>query len=255
MKIGAVNNYNNDVCDEIRLIASEGFDFVDLTLEPLFSDKLDVESVKKAVDETGIEVIGHTSPFLPVIFPLKSIRQASMKEFEKYIDFFSNLKVKLMNVHPSLNGTLMSKRDMIRYNKQFISKINDMCMKKDITLMLESVLKPFNTPEIFEHLLDGLDNVKLHLDVGHCNVNTDRELVDEFFSAFADRIVHVHFSDNYGNRDDHLPLGCGSIDWKKVVDILKKYGYDSTITLEVFTQDRRYLLLSKKFLEEILNNH
>jgi sugar phosphate isomerase/epimerase len=253
MKIGAVNNFNNDICDEIRLIASEGFDFVDLTLEPMFSDKLDAVKTKEAIDETGIEIIGHTSPFLPFIFPLKSIRDASMEEFKKYIDFFSKLDVNLMNIHPSLNGTLMSEKDKVKYNKEFISNIYKMCADKGMTLMVESVLKPFNTPEIFEELLDGLDDVKVHLDVGHCFVNTDRNLVDEFFTTFGDRIVHVHFSDNYGNRDDHLPLGSGSIDWVKVVDILRKHGYDKTITLEVFTQDRKYLLLSKTFLEEILN--
>lgn len=253
MKIGAVNNYNNDICDEIRLIASEGFDFVDLTLEPIFSENLDVSDVKKAIDETGIEVIGHTSPFLPVIFPLKSVRQASMEEFKKYIDFFSSLNVNLMNVHPSLNGTLMTEKDMVKYNKEFIVKINDMCQEKGITLMVESVMNPFNTPEIFVYLLEGLDSVKVHLDVGHCHINLSRNLVEDFFDTFGDRIAHVHFSDNFGNRDDHLPLGCGSIDWKKMVDVLRKYGYDKTITLEIFSQDRRYLLLSKKFLEEIIN--
>ena len=71
-----------------------------------------------------------------------------------------------MNVHPSLNGTLMPEKDKIKYNKEFIAKINDMCIEKGITLMVESVLKPFNTPEMFEELLDGLGNVKVHLDVG-----------------------------------------------------------------------------------------
>ena len=32
MKIGAVNDFRKDLSDEILLIASEGFDFVDLTL-------------------------------------------------------------------------------------------------------------------------------------------------------------------------------------------------------------------------------
>lgn len=253
MKIGAVNDYNNDICDEIRLIASEGFDFVDLTLEPISGNRLDAAGVKEALDETGLEVIGHTSPFFPVIFPLKSVREASMEELTKYVDFFSGLDIKLMNIHPSLNGTLMVEKDIIRYNREFIAKLNDICLKKGITLMVETVAKPLNTPEVFNNLLDGMDNIKVHLDVGHCNINSDRNLVEEFFAAFGDRIAHIHFSDNFGNSDDHLPLGCGSIDWKKTADILKEYGYDKTITLEVFTQNRKYLLLSKKFLEDILN--
>lgn len=252
MKIGAVNDFRNDLCDEIRLIHSEGFDFVDLTLEPLFSRDVDVNSVKKDLEETAIEIIGHTSPFLPVIFPLKKIREASIEEFIKYIDFFHDLEVTLMNVHPSLNGTLMDAESVFRYNKEFITNINNICRDKGITLMVESVLKPFNTPESFERLLEGLDDVMVHLDVGHCNINTDRNLTEDFFRTFGERIVHVHFSDNTGDRDNHLPLGCGNIDWVEAVSILRKYGYESTVTLEVFSQSRDYLLQSKKFLENIL---
>ncbi len=251
MKIGAVNNYNNDMCEEIRLIASEGFDFVDLTLEPLFSSKLDINSVKEVFNETGLGVVGHTSAFLPVIFPLYTIRQAVLEEFEKYIDFFSKLDVKLMNVHPSSYGALMGMDEMIKSNNEFISKVNVLCREKGITLMVENILKPFNTPGIFKKLLEGLDDVKVHLDIGHCNVDSEGDLVEEFFLNFGERIVHIHFSDNSGEKDDHLPLGCGTIDWKNTLSIMKKYGYDSTVTLEIFTQDRRNLLQSKKYMEEI----
>ncbi|MFW6134087.1 MAG: sugar phosphate isomerase/epimerase family protein [Elusimicrobiota bacterium] len=253
LKIGAVNNFKNDLCDEIRLISSDGFDFVDLTMEPIFSHEIDLDEVKKTIDETGLEVIGHTSPFLPIIFPLKAVRQAGMQEMRMYVDYFHHLGVKYMNVHPSLNSSLMSEKDVFEGNREFISGINEYCVSKGITLMVESVTSPFNTPESFEKLLKGLDDIKVHLDVGHCNINTDRNLVEEFFSVFGERIVHVHFSDNMGDKDNHLPLGCGSIDWYEVVDILKKYDYKRTITLEVFTQDRRYLLESKSFIEEIIN--
>lgn len=252
MKIGAVNNYNNDICEEIKLIASEGFDFVDLTLEPIFSGSLDVENVRKCIAETNLEIIGHTSPFLPVIFPLKSIRKASMEEYIKYVNFFSDIGVKIMNVHPSLSGTLMSPEDMLKYNKDFLSQLNKICKKKNISLMLENVLEPFNTPESFVKLLEGLNEVKVHLDIGHCYINTPRDLVREFFETFGERIIHIHFSDNCGIGDDHLPLGAGNIDWKKQVSILKEYNYDNTITLEIFSQDRKYLLRSKQYLEEIL---
>jgi sugar phosphate isomerase/epimerase len=35
-----------------------------------------------------------------------------------------------------------------------------------------------------------------------------------------------------------MPLGMGNIDWKKAVSALKSIGYDETITLEVFVNDR-----------------
>jgi sugar phosphate isomerase/epimerase len=62
----------------------------------------------------------------------------------------------------------------------------------------------------------------------------------------------VHLSDNFGKREDlHLPLGAGAIDWRNIISMLKNSGYDGTITLEVFSQDRRYLLFSRDKLREI----
>ncbi len=253
MKIGAVNNFKNPICDEIELIASEGFDFVDLTLEPLFSNGLEPEKVKKIIEKTDIEVIGHTSPFLPVIFPLESIRRASMEEFKKYVDFFKSIGVSLMNVHPSDFASLMSRDEIIESNIKFIKNLNEICRERKITLMVETGMKPFNSPEMFNVLLKGLDDIKVHLDVGHCNVQTDRKLTEEFFAEFGDRIVHVHFSDNYGDRDEHLPIGVGDIDWEYIASVLKKYGYDRTVTLEIFSPNRAFLLESKKYVEKLLN--
>jgi sugar phosphate isomerase/epimerase len=57
----------------------------------------------------------------------------------------------------------------------------------------------------------------------------------------GEHIKHVHFSDNRGQEDEHMPLGMGNIDWKKAVSALKSIGYDETITLEVFVKDRSAL--------------
>ena len=55
-------------------------------------------------------------------------------------------------------------------------------------------------------------------------------------------IRHVHFSDNRGRDDNHMPLGVGNINWKNAVKSLKSIGYDDTITLEVFCDDAAMLL-------------
>jgi sugar phosphate isomerase/epimerase len=44
--------------------------------------------------------------------------------------------------------------------------------------------------------------------------------------------------DNHGKHDEHLPLGNGKIDFRKVVKLLKNYNYDRTVTFEVFTSTR-----------------
>ena len=65
-------------------------------------------------------------------------------------------------------------------------------------------------------------------------------------------IKHVHLHDNNGDKDLHLPMGCGSIEWKKTLKTLKKY-YNGTITLEVFSKDKDYVLLTKEKLRKLWN--
>ena len=45
--------------------------------------------------------------------------------------------------------------------------------------------------------------------------------------------------------------GAGNIDWDEVIPAIKKSGYDSTITLEVFSPDKRYVVGSKEKVLEL----
>jgi sugar phosphate isomerase/epimerase len=128
----------------------------------------------------------------------------------------------------------------------------DICISKGITLMFENFVKPFDSPEVFARILQDIPGLKLHLDVGHCNINQERNLTADFFEGFNNMIEHIHFSDNNGLDDDHLPLGCGNIDWEEIINIIKHYKFDKTITLEVFAPDRDYLLLSRDKLKSWL---
>lgn len=167
MQIGVMNHPNADLLEEIEWISQNGFDFIDLTIEPLKAYDFDVPRVKKALNASGLEVIGHTNSFLPFILPIDSIREACLKEFRKYVDIFVQKK----------------------------------------------------------------------------------NLAEDFFKEFGEDIVHLHFSDNNGKKDDHLPLGCGGINWEETVRTVKRFGFDGTITLEVFVPDRGYLLLSRDKLK------
>jgi sugar phosphate isomerase/epimerase len=45
-------------------------------------------------------------------------------------------------------------------------------------------------------------------------------------------------------------MGTGSINWERLIKLLKGY-YDGTITLEIFSRDRDYALLSRDKLRKL----
>ena len=56
------------------------------------------------------------------------------------------------------------------------------------------------------------ENVGFIFDVGHANTNGNVES----FLKLKDKMIHTHVHDNHGERDEHLPVGNGTVPWKKV---------------------------------------
>lgn len=99
-------------------------------------------------------------------------------------------------------------------------------------------------PDEFRWLLSHLDrHVGVCLDTGHAALGNNWH---RLLNAADGRLMHVHASDNHGERDDHLPPGDGSIDWKAIAASLEAAGYAGWIMLELHggqaTDPESYLL-------------
>jgi sugar phosphate isomerase/epimerase len=145
----------------------------------------------------------------------------------------------------------MHSRDQMRkMNAEAIELLARDAAQRDITVMVENLDRNFSGVDDLKPIFDHVPEVGFHLDVGHANLrlglgelNRTKSLLD----AFGERLSHVHLSDNGGGEGDlHLPLGAGTIDWKGVVRMLKQAGWDGTVTLEVFSREREYLLMSRR---------
>ena len=254
MLIGAMNNPMTDVIQEIEEYASYGFDFIDLTLEPqaAYSATLPVNKVKDTLQRTGLGIVGHTAFYLPIASPIPEIRECAIKEVERDIRIFAELGAAKVNIHPNVNAPLHDTRWVRETNIEVFRRLLGYARERGMKLMLENTVPHFNSPRDLSVVFAAVPELGFHLDVGHANLETEHNMTVELASLFVDRLEHVHFSDNNGGSLDlHLPLGVGRIDWKWIVHILKRVGYDGTITLEVFAHDREYLLISKNKLQRL----
>jgi sugar phosphate isomerase/epimerase len=118
--------------------------------------------------------------------------------------------------------------------------------------MIENLPGSFNNVRQVSELLDPIPELGLHLDIGHSNLLVERNTADELLAAYGKRLRHVHLHDNKGGSADlHLPLGAGTLESRYYVKLLQKIGYNDTITLEVFTPDKRHLAYSMELLREL----
>lgn len=254
MLIGAMNDPRLDVFKEINWIAESGFDFIDLTVEPpaAYYSQLAASKVREVIEKSGLEVVGHTFFGLPVGSSVEGIRRAACQELSRSFEFLAEVGAKVVNVHLDGGTQLISEKKIIEQNLASLEELLKKASELGLKLMVEHYRGPFARPEPLTKLFSSLPELGFHLDVGHANLFTSNNRTAIFLDKFSDRLFHVHFSDNLGGTQDlHLPIGAGNIRWKEIIKALKKIGYEGTITLEVFSEYRDYLLKSKEIVEKL----
>ena len=253
MKIGVMNNPAKSVYDEVTAFGEARFDFVDLTIEGPAAREIDVVNLKPILDDYGMSVTGHTDPCLPYAYPVRAIREACLRELERCAKIFAALGADVINIHPCYFCPPAMRTNIVDLNIEALHPIVDMAASHGLTVVFENFRAPFDRVFLIEKIINQVPGLALHLDFGHTNFGQDNHQV--FCQKLGRYIRHVHFSDNRGREDNHMPLGVGSINWKNAVTSLKSIGYDSTITLEVFCDNEamlvRYLDLSRKLVLDL----
>ncbi|GAA6756863.1 sugar phosphate isomerase/epimerase [Thermus thalpophilus] len=86
-------------------------------------------------------------------------------------------------------------------------------------------------PEELKALLERFPQYGFCLDVGHALVELGPTGPFRYLEALGERLIHLHLHDNHGRKDDHLPVGAGSVPWERLAPSLR--GFTGTAALEV----------------------
>ena len=250
MLVGAMNYPGRSVAKEIHRIAEDGFDFVDLTLEPPAAWPTDGREIGRLMGDLGLSGVGHTPWYLPFASPFGELREVARDAFRRALDVFVGAGVTLVNVHPDPRVPLHPADRVRKRNAEVIATFARDAAQRGIRLMVENIDRMFADVDELRVVLDETPSLAFHLDVGHANLRLgahERNRTPALLEAFGDRLAHVHVSDNRGGGEDlHLPLGAGTIDWRWAIRSLKGAGYDGTVTLEVFAREREHLRVSRR---------
>lgn len=256
MLIGAMNHPAQNVLTEIAWMAEIGMEFIDLTLEPPLAAAwvIHPRDIREALATHNMQVVGHTAFYLPFASAFESLRKAAVEELRHCLDAFAEIGARWMNLHPDRNTPMHDRSFYIRRNIESLAELEEHAQRVGVGLMIENLPGDFNNAAQLGELLSALPQLGLHLDIGHANLMTPRNTTAEILASWGDRLRHVHLHDNRGGAADlHLPLGAGDIDLLSHLLELDKCGFDGTITLEVFTADRRHLLYSRDVLRRTWN--
>lgn len=113
------------------------------------------------------------------------------------------------------------------------------------TIYLENVME-----EDYNYMLDvarGVDDprFRLCLDIGHCNC-VSKQLPEEWVENLAPWIGHVHIHNNDGVFDYHRPLGEGSANMEKLIDMLCALSPECSFAIECMEAESSVLWLKDR---------
>ena len=121
-------------------------------------------------------------------------------------------------------------------------------VNSDLIICLENQWE--NDPALLLDLMQRIDkpNVRLCLDVGHANAYSTLSPVG-WLQRLAPWVAHMHWSDNLGDHDSHLPLGAGSIDWASLV--AQTHALPTSVSTVIELNSLRLIERSLSYLSEL----
>lgn len=256
MLFGAMNFPIKPVLEEIDRVARMRFDFIEISMDaPMAHHRVIREqktAIKDRLGQTGLSLVCHLPTFVSTADLTEGIRKASQNEMMRSLETAAELGPMKISVHPGLVsglGTFM-KETVVGYALDHLDAMVRRARELGVTLCLENMFPRcgfMTEPEEFPPVLSRFAGLLFLLDVGHARIGAKgSEKILAFIHLLGNRLGHLHLSDNRGKIDDHLALGDGDIEFRKIVSALEKTGYDGTVTLEVFNTPAERLIESRE---------
>lgn len=141
MKIGAMNHPARDPLEEIEWFGTNGFDFVDFTLEPPAADPdlIEPRAVRAALERHSLGVVAHTAYFIPYGLPFARVREAGLEEFRRALTVAGQIGATVMNTHYSKAPPFFSPEQVIGWHVEVLGRLCDEAAHLGLTIVLEHV--------------------------------------------------------------------------------------------------------------------
>lgn len=158
-------------------------------------------------------------------------KEYDFDDLRKEIDSGSFLGAEILVVHAdTLN---IADREENEVSCKQIEEVVRYARRSGVTLDLENT-GPIN---ILRKLVNSC-GIKVCLDIGHANCNSENSPMD-FLDEFAAEVIHFHFSDNESSSDQHLIPGTGNIAWSQILNRIKELNFTGQCVLELCTDNAR----------------
>ncbi len=248
-RIYGFNIFNVPIEDILEYAAGHNLRHIEINLTRTHSSikafpPARIQKIRQFTQTHGIGLSLHLPSTINVADIIPMFRRKNIRDLIQAINLAGVLGASHITVHI---GTFfwfpvekwMRKKALTRFISS-ISHVLEHCERNNVCLALENVV-PIpqgsdyyflgDNVEDFHFLFERLDSpyVRFCLDIGHANM---AEGPETYIRNFNSKLITVHYHDNNGNNDDHMPVNEGNIDWNSVTRTLVETDYKGPMISE-----------------------
>ncbi len=200
-------------------------------------NKQRISTLKEASKSLGLTYSLH-APFADINIgsPVKPMLNASLKRLKQSLQNANALDAKMWVFHPAQRtgiGQFYPNADF-KTMCQSIEQLYAQAEEYGINIALENLPHKYwflmSSPAEFQRMYKETNlPIGITLDLGHANLEGQ---IQPFINQLADKIVHIHASNNDGSDDQHNGVDDGNINYVAFAESLKKIGYDKSVIVE-----------------------
>lgn len=182
------------------------------------------------------------------------ISRHSLYRMQQSAEIAARLGCRAVIFHAGLRPEFAGNERYYRNWLETMSRVaGELAAQWDVEIYYENVEE--TSPAELKELADSLceeSRFGICLDAAHMMLTGGEP--EEWFCGLAPYIRHFHLNDHHLKTDEHLALGCGSIDWKDIFGKIRRYGLqDKSMLLEVnglekITSSLEYLNMNCSFV-------
>lgn len=254
-----------DITEAIDFAAEKGFGVVEINLGNIrFGEQLRRARVRQKVGQlasaAGVVLTVHALEGPSFFIPSPRVRRCAIAELKQTLDWAADMRVKNVIMHLGFDmhygwggGNRCTHEEFPEYYEAALQEAlyELKCYARGrARLCVENVggFRYRPSKRVLNKLLGG--SLGLCFDIGHIAILPEQQRQEEFdfFRQFSRWVYHAHLHHNNGVKDQHLPLGAGTVDIRSYLDLLIQ-----TSALLVFeTRPREAAVASRDYFEREL---
>lgn len=232
--------------DAVEIVTQADCDFIEVVFDGRARPGRVEETLGPALrDAPGVGLVAHLPFTVPVWSPFDAQRRGLLETHKDCLEAAAALDAEAAVVHPShaAMGDAYDEPAIVDGVIESLTELHTYGDDLDVQVCVENIQSgPFT--------LNGLTSVVestpvgLVVDTGHARVSGhESDELTTFVAEYRERIKHVHLNDTRGPRDEHLPLGAGTVDFPSILAALGP-TWSGRLCAEVITGDKPALELS-----------